>query len=191
MLLAQLGANKHVKKGDDTVENSKAWYDFYDLVLQNLGFIKTENIQFNEFEIKDVHVKMDEVAMDVLQGVMSSNDEVTALKGTLEQFSEKRDSSQAMTIFDNQCRKGSHFDFRLNPCTVSTSGDIVMTIGAFYFTTKDKVDKKFLFFDYSKKDTKIYKGTQHCVFNKEQYGRVRDAVVKKLGVKIRTEIVDI
>ena len=181
--MAQLGADHHIEGGGDPITMGRKWYDFYMLVLENLGFIKKLDIPFTEYKASTTSIAMDAVALDALQQVISSEDELLALKTTLENLRKIADEkgNPMFSVFEGQCKKEDIYSFQIYQCDTSQSGDVVVTLGAFYMHSKQKVERNFFFFNYKKHETKVFKATQQCVFNRRHYAQVREEVIRKLG----------
>ena len=77
------------------------------LVLENLGFIKKLDIPFTEYKTSTASIAMDAVALDALQQVISSEDELLALKTTLECLRKIADEkgNPMFPVFEGQCKK--------------------------------------------------------------------------------------
>ena len=99
---------------------------------------------------------MDAVALDVLQQAISSGDELSALKTTLEtlqKIADKKGNSM-FSMFEGQCKKKDIYIFQIHPCNTIKSGDVV-TLGAFYMHPTEEVGRNFFF--------KIYNTWNKCI----------------------------
>ena len=125
-------------------------------------------------------IAMDTVACDVQQEVLSSEDEFSALKATIEKLRKivEEKGNSMLSMFNVQCKKEEIYSFQIHQCDNSRSGDVVITLGAFYMHSRQDVGRNF-FFKYKKHQTNVFKGTHQCVFNRGHYAQECEQVIHK------------
>ena len=183
-LLAQLAANK----AHDREKATEQWYTKYREVLENIGWI-VQNFSFQRQNDSGTTVRLDKTALSIFAAAASGN-ELAVLTATLEALENQDPDSKAITLFDSSGSSGESGNFQLGTCSMDPTGNVQMTLGAFYFQA-DEHKKRFLFFSWSTKEINIYLGTQNVLLNEAIYATVRQAVIEKLGDAAQTYVANI
>lgn len=125
-LLAQLAANKVADKLDD----SEAWYKKYIEVLENLGFSISE-FQFIDTSNSSFDLRVDKALIELVGAILSQN-EVVALKATMDALKSLEDKDGKVTLFSQTVsdQKGGHF--QVSTGKMNENGNAEVSMGAFY-----------------------------------------------------------
>ncbi|MFI0743079.1 hypothetical protein ACH4PU_34150 [Streptomyces sp. NPDC021100] len=184
-LLAQLAADVKFKRESDT----RDWYDYYKWVLGNI-FWTIQSFSFETFGSGTKTFKMDEVIIKVLESLLTDN-EKALLEATIQSLKALADDDRRVTIFNQESVKSTKGNFQA-AVAKDDKNDVVLRIGAFYFTTNTEVTR-LLWAEFTSSETSLYKGTQEMVLNRASsgYPQVRDQIVKKLGTRAKQFVDDL
>ena len=179
--LAQLAANKKY----DRESKSKEWYQVFETVLENIGFI-VESFAFNEYDSHGSSFTMDKAVISLLSAIATGSS-LQILTAALNSLSKMADSSGQITLFESQSSKGKMGNFQIGACDQSPSGDVSFALGAYYYSTH-KSSHHVLFVKWGHSDVNFYQSSTKVVLNSSIYEQVRDKIIKKLGDKANTNI---
>lgn len=172
-LLAQLAANTAFDRWEDT-EN---WYKKYVEVLENVGWV-IENFNFTKYKTKQKTFTMDKAVLEILRAIATGEQE-EVINETIDALEALDDGDGKLVLFDTNGSNLTKGNFQM--ATAQSDGETVsMALGAFYFSSKQSATR-FLWFEYKKISTTLFKAAQKVVLNEEVYDKVRDAINKKLG----------
>ncbi|CAB4015156.1 Hypothetical predicted protein [Paramuricea clavata] len=184
-LLAQLAASK---KHDRQTESDK-WYKEYTNVLMNVGWV-VQDFTFTEYNSKQESFEISKVVVELLLSLVGDEEPllVDATKKTLEAL--KNSSSDTLKLFGSNSSSGKSGNFQIVPCTVDKSGQVTVAFIASYFNASS-VNYDFLFFTYQDSAIKLKKSTDTFTLNEEVYAQVRQAIVDKLGARVKKFVKDL
>ncbi|XP_068739566.1 uncharacterized protein [Montipora capricornis] len=182
-LLAQLAANKK----HDRLEDSKNWYMFYTNVMATVGW-DIQSFQFDEYDSTSSTVKVSQVTLKLLSSILGGDEEMMeVIKNTIDKLAK---DSQGASLLQSSSSSQNHGNFQVVPCNVDKSNQVnVAFLGCFFRASE--VAKDYFFFDYKKEDIHLFKGTQVFTLDQQIYGKVREAVIEKLGDNANTKIHDL
>ena len=179
-LLAQLAANKkHDREGEPS-----NWYKEYINVLTNVGWVIQKDLPiFLKYDPKEMSFKMSDVVIDLLLSLVEDDDGgplTDSAKKTLDAL--KKSSPDTIKLLASNSSSVHSGNFQILSCTVDPSGKDILFLLAFYFVAS-KVDLNYLFFTYEDSQIKLSKSAGVFALDEEVYGKVRAAIIQKLGVK--------
>ena len=183
-LLAQLAASKKY----DREKQTKEWYQFYVHVLENVGWV-IQSFSFKEYQSGSSTFTMDKAVLQLLAAVASGN-EAAAMVETIKALEKLPGDDNRVVLFNRESSKLDAGNFQIMPCDVDKSGQVIMGLGAFYFSTTKNVTR-FLFWEFDSSSTHMYYGTEKVTLNGQIYGKVRDEIIKKLGDKATSFVHDL
>ena len=184
-LLAQLAASKKY----DRQKNTEKWYQLYVYVLEKIGWV-IQSFSFEEYKSGSATFTMDKAVLQLLAAVASGS-EVAIMKKTIEALEKLPADDGRVEVLDTHSCTSNAGNFQIMPCDVDKSGQVNMVLGAFHFTTKQRVRNRFLFFEFNSASTRMYNGAQTVTLNQKMYGKVRDVVIEKLGDRAKKFILDV
>jgi hypothetical protein len=182
-LLAQLAANKKFNREKEI----KEWYDFYKNVLENVGWT-LGSFSFEEFKTSDITFEMNKEIVAELVTAASALIGASA-ESAIKAVQNLKGDEKAFKIYSSTTHSTTGGNFGVTPCQVR-DGNIVMQFGAYRFTAKN-VDNQFLWHKWTKDSLEFYKGFQRCILNEDVYGKVRKAIIDKLGDNATAFIADL
>jgi hypothetical protein len=173
-LLAQLAANKKF----DREQNTLNWYKFYSSVLEQVGWV-VPSFQFANLSAAGSRFTVDRAAIVLLRAIASPG-EIAVVQASIDALKALQDRDHRVVIFESNSHTDTLGNFQIATCGVSQSDTVVMKIGAFFFSTTERVTRV-LFFSFPRASTKMQQSRETLTLNEDVYGQVRDAVIKKLG----------
>ena len=176
-LLAQLAANKLF----DREKQTRAWYNKYHEVLENIAWV-VGRFDFAEFEASSANFTMDKVVLEII-ATIASGGETEALTTTLNALQSLDPGSKSLTIFDSNGSVGDAGNFQVSTCSEDGRNHVSMSLGTFYFKTTEH-HNRFLFWSWSSNSMQFYTGAVSLTLNDVMYSRYRNAITDKLGKKI-------
>ena len=171
-LLAQLAANEKFPDQKDAVD----WYNFYGEVLSNLGW-NVQEFAFDEYKSHQAF-KLSEVTLELLSALIGDDQQLlTVVKRTLDSFAK---SPEGLTLFKANSASGRYGRFQVLPCTV-TNGQVSL-VSIFTYFEANQVSENYFFSTYNSEDITMNQAAQVLTLDEEVYGKVRQAVIDKLGI---------
>ena len=173
-LLAQLAAdNAH-----DRYKETDEWYKFYVTVLGKVGWVLQE-VKFEQYTSSGETLKASTAILDIIKGLVSG-EELSLVEKVLDSL-QSSDNEPWWVVFDRKSSGPSqNGNFQVAPCNEDSSGQVLMSLGSFYFQAS-ATHERWLWFDYSSSNIKFFKGTQVSTLNEDVYSQVRQQVIDKLG----------
>ena len=121
-LLSEVWADEQC---DRHVEPLK-WYRHYESTMKNCGWFST-SFAFNDHQSSQTNVTMDSVVLDIVKLVAGVNTAaVLPLLGRV--FDKIKKNTDAITLFDNNSKKGSLASCQIMPCVESAGGTAITVI---------------------------------------------------------------
>ncbi len=183
-LFAQLVAD--AKHSRETPE----WYEEYVQVLGMIGYEVEGLFKFKKFDCNSLTFTMDTAVLNVLMG-LATDDEIRLKQAILDAMKAFENEDKCVVLFDGYSKTSStHGGFQIFPCTTDSNNNALLSLGAFYFTSAQN-GNNILFFDYITSSTSLFTAGQKCLLKMDIYDTVRDAILKKLGDKSKTEVANI
>jgi hypothetical protein len=174
MLLAQLAANRRFDKYTDPIGYTK----FYGSVLENVGWVIPQ-FQFRSLRSNQARFTMDSVILRLFKGLLSG-DELETVQAAMAAVKALDEGDRRLRIFSKNAAQGAAGNFQMSSVGVSSDGTLSMKLGAFQFNTSSSVTN-ILWWSYSGNETSMKVMSTTFVLNEKVYGRIRDAVINKLG----------
>ncbi len=172
-LLAQLAASKKYDRFKDT-EN---WYKFYLDVLSNIGWV-AQAFKFEQFTASGATLKMDKAILKILAAIASKN-QIAVVTATLKGLEELAGSDGRIVLLDTQSQNAGNGNFQISSVAES-GGKIAMSLGTFYFNTKQQ-NTRFLWFSFNSSKIRLFQDAEDITLNDEVYGPNRKKIIDKLG----------
>jgi len=173
-LFAQRAANNMYDRDNDT-EN---WYKNYINVLSNIGFT-LQGFNFHKYQAKGGSLVMSEAVLEILAAIATEG-QSAVIQATMDVVRDLDSSDQRIELFYAQSSSYTTGNFQVYPCDQSSSGDVSLALGGFYFHT-DVMRANFLFFSFGASNSYIYDGAQKAVLNSAVYSQLRSSISAKLG----------
>lgn len=171
-LLAALAANYQF----DPFKDTENWYLAYLEVLENLGWDKAP-FNFTELSGGGGSFEVDKVILNLLQSIQGFD--INAATELLKSLNNS-DNDNALKLFDHTGSTSKQGNFQFGQVTQDSSGNVTLSVGAFFLTTKETIDK-ILWFKFSLSDTTFFQATNTLLLDEDVYSQVRKEVIKKLG----------
>ena len=183
-LLAQLAADHAHNRFKETEQ----WYNFYVDVLGKVGWV-IQNVKFEEYNTSGQTFKASTAILDIIKGLVSG-DELAMVQRTLSSL-QSSDNEKWWVVFDKKSSGPSqNGNFQVAPCNEDSSGQVLMSLGSYYFQASVAHDR-WLWFDYSSANIHFFKSTQVSTLNEDTYSQVRKQIIDKLGDNAKQLIGDI
>lgn len=176
MLLAQLAANRRFDKYADPIGYAK----FYGSVLENVGWVIPQ-FQFRSLRSNQARFTMDSVILRLFKGLLSG-DELETVQAAMDAVKALDEGDRRLRIFSQNAAQGAAGNFQMSNVGVSSGGTLSMKLGAFQFNTSSSVTN-ILWWSFSGNETSMKVMSTTFVLNEQVYGRIRDAVLNKLGTR--------
>ncbi|KAI0706874.1 hypothetical protein C8T65DRAFT_220266 [Cerioporus squamosus] len=171
-LLAQLAANKQHNRQNDT----KAWYDYYKYVLENIGW-NVQSFSLAELSDANTYFSVDNLVFELAAAYLTGGE--LALFGTMIESLKQAKNEAATKVFDSSAKDLNKANFQIGIASDS-GGNALFKIGAYTYSAEQNIDKV-LFFTFGTQKIQFAAGNQTMVLNDEVYKQVREEVLLKLG----------
>lgn len=181
-LLAQLAATKQYNRFTQT----KLWYDKYIEVLANVGWV-VPAFAYRDYSPSGDSLVVSDAVLDILAAIATGN-EMAILATSLNALKSDTNDKQ-LVLFDSQSFPENVGTFQIFPVG-EDDGQVVMVLSAMQFNSEKHVNK-FLWFTWTKTTVRLVQSSQKAVLNEDVYGKVRQAVIDKLGGNAEKYIADI
>lgn len=181
---AQRGASGY----HDRFTETRAWYQKYTEILENLGWI-TDQFAFSHFEQAESDFQMDKAALAVITAIATQG-QLGVLLQAVSALSGLAKDDGAISVFDYHASLEGSGNFQLGAVQRTPAGALTMALGAFYFRAADKRER-FLFFKWGAQQINFWTAAQRMTLNTAFFHRYRGDVVKKLGEEAPRYIVDL
>lgn len=182
-LIAQLAANKAHDRFDDVVN----WYKKYVEVLENVGWV-IQAFDFTKYHGSGNTVSMDKVIVQLLEAIASEN-EVAVTKSTLDALNALDDGDGKMVLWDSSSSHLEKGNFQIGVASEENDA-LVFRVAASHFNSEEQ-HTRFLWWGYSSSSIDLFTSSQAMTLNEQAYGKVRQKIADKLGVKIGEYIDDL
>ncbi len=185
-LFAQLVAD--AKHSRETPE----WYKEYVQVLGNIGYEIEGLFKFENFDCKSPTFTMHTVVLNVLKG-LATDDEIRLKQSIFDAMKAVENvGGKHVELFDDYSKTSStHGGFQIFPCTTDSNNNVLLILGAFYFTSAQH-GNNILFFDYNTSSTSLFTAGQKCHLKMHIYDYLRhEVIVTKLGDRAKTDVAHI
>ncbi len=172
----------------DRFTQTRAWYQKYVEVLENLGWT-TEQFAFTSFDQSEGEFRMDQAALKIITAIATQN-QLAVLQQSIAALSSLTEEDGAIRMFDFHASTGDSGNFQLGSVQSSDNGALSMALGAFYFRSTDE-RKRFLFFKWGARQVNFWTAAQRMTLNTDFYARRRKDVIAKLESDASQFIVDL
>ncbi len=183
-LLAQLAADYVYDKFSQPMD----WYKKYANILGTIGW-NIPAFGFDKYTAGGTTVQMDEAVLGILAAIATGN-ELAIVKATMDGLKGLSDDSKQMLIWDSKSNSGNNGNFQIFPVDQLPNNDVVMLIDAMQFNA-DSSHYRFLWWSWESNSITIMRSAQKFVLNEDVYGKVRQAVIDKLGDRAEQMVADI
>ena len=177
-LLAQLAADAVA----DRTKHMDAWYKKYVEVLSHIGWV-IQSFSFQQYKMQGESFTISKASLNILKDVLTA-EEFNLIERTIDSLQDD-DNQHWWHVFRKESSDSSDGNFQICPCQQDSSGQVIMTLGAFYFqASASKSDKNWFWSNYSASQMHFFHSTQTCTLNEDVYGRVRYKIRHMLGKSI-------
>ena len=177
-LLAQLAADHKFNRQEQIEE----WNKFYIEVLQNVGWVM-QSLDFKEYKSASSKFALNDVVLQLL-GTIASKSELVVMESAMKTLKNLPSTDDSVVVFNTESYKNRIGNFQILPCNKDSSGQIVLGVGAFHFTSKIDVTR-FLFWEFDSSAVDLFYGIQSITLNEQIYAKVRDEVAEKVAPKVK------
>lgn len=161
----------------DRFTQTRAWYQTYIEVLENLGWA-IDQFAFSLFDQSEGEFRMDQAALAIITAIATQN-QLIVLQQSVAALSKLAEDDGTIRLFDFHSSMQGSGNFQLGVIQLSASGTLSMALGAFYFRTVDE-RRRFLFFKWGARQVNFWTAAQRMTLNTDFYARCRDEVIAKL-----------
>lgn len=173
-LFAQLAANKAY----DRYKQPMDWYRKYVDVLGLIGWNQPA-FNFDDYHSKGSTVQLDQAVLGILAAIATAQ-EVAIVKATMDGLKALGDESKQMLIWDANSNNGDAGNFQIFPADTTPNGDVVMILDGMQFNASSS-HTRFLWWTWDTTSIQIKRAASKFVLNEDVYGKVRQAIIDKLG----------
>lgn len=161
----------------DRFTKTRAWYQSYVEVLENLGWA-TEQFAFTRFEQSEGEFRMDKAALAIITAIATQN-QLAILQQSIDALGKLADNDGAISMFDFHSSAQGSGNFQLGSVQQSSNGAVSMALGAFYFRSVDE-RRRLLFVKWGSREVNFWTAAQRMTLNTDFYARRRADVIRKL-----------
>lgn len=170
-------AQRAASGAHDRFTQTRAWYETYVEVLENLGWA-TEQFAFSLFDQSEGEFRMDQAALAVITAIATQN-QLAVLQQSVAALAKLAEEDGTIRLFDFHSSMQGNGNFQLGAVQLSDNGALSMALGAFYFRTVDE-RRRFLFFKWGARQVNFWTAAQRMTLNTDFYARRRADVIAKL-----------
>jgi hypothetical protein len=172
----------------DRFNHTRAWYEKYTEVLENLGWA-IDQFAFSHFDQREGEFRMDQAALSIIAAIATQN-QLAVLQQSISALSELAEDDGTIRLFDFHSSQEASGNFQLGAVQRSANGALTVALGAFYFRSVDE-RRRFLFFKWGEQQVNFWTAAQRMTLNTAFYARRRDAVIAKLEADADAFIADL
>lgn len=188
-LLAQLAASAKFPRDPDTFQyNVAGWYNCYTDTLQKVGW-NIQGLSFSQHGVSGSMFQVNEVVIRLLAGMVTHSAGLIVQSALEALNAAKAKESRALTLWKSHTDTDANGSFQVACCS-EHEGCAAMALGAFYMTSRNKI-QHVLWCDYSSSDTNVQCASTQVVLNNDVYSAVRNAVSQKLGTAAASFVADL
>lgn len=181
-------AQRAASGAHDRFTQTRAWYQTYVEVLENLGWA-TEQFAFSLFDQRQGEFRMDQAALAIITAIATQN-QLAVLQQSVAALAKLAEDDGTIRLFDFHSSMQGSGNFQLGAVQRSDNGALSMALGAFYFRTVDE-RRRFLFFKWGARQVNFWTAAQRMTLNTDFYARRRADVIAKLDVDASKFISDL
>ena len=183
-LLAQLAAD-HKFNRQEQIDD---WNKFYIDVLQHVGWV-IQSLDFKEYKSPSSKFALNDVVLQLL-ATIANKSELVVMESAMKTLKNLPSSDGRVVVFNTESYKNRIGNFQILPCDKDSSGQIVLGVGAFHFTSKVDVTR-FLFWEFDSSAVDLFYGIQSITLDEQIYAKVRDEVAEKVAPKVKQFVHDL
>lgn len=171
-------AQRAASAAADRFTQTRAWYEKYVEVLENLGW-STEQFSFSRYDQAEGEFRMDKAALAIITAIATQN-QLAVLQEAVNVMGQLADDDGAITLFDFHASLQASGNFQLGSVQRTPGGALSMALGAFYFRAADD-RKRFLFFKWGAQQVHFWTAAQRMTLNTAFYAQRRERVKERLA----------
>jgi hypothetical protein len=171
-LLAYLGASAQFDKDAHPID----WYKNYIDTLSAIGW-DTQALRFSDYDTRGATLTINQVVLDALSAI-ATNDEIAVVTAMLDGLRTLPSSGRTMQIWESQSHTDHAANFQLSAAS-EISGKLAMRLGAFHFSTMQKIDTIF-WTQYSNSTMTLQKAAGTITLDTGPYSQVRSQIASRL-----------
>ena len=181
-LLAQLAANKKY----DRFSSPNDWYKFYDKVMAEIGW------RVQSFQPFSEHLTFPDTSefCDVVVAILSKVLEEKSVMLAKDTFDRLAKSLDGLTLFNSNSSSLKNGNFQIVVITLDKNNQINAFFLGSYFKSSENV-RNYFFEDINKNDVHLFKSAQVITLDEDVYAPVREEVKKKLGQRVKGNVINI
>ncbi|WP_160105163.1 hypothetical protein [Pseudomonas izuensis] len=153
------------------------WYKEYVTGLSNIGWaFQAKNLQ--ETTIKRVGLTMDQVALEVVAGLLSPSAATTLSKVSKLAVDAVQKNPKAIGIFNRESKLGTQAKFDIAPVWTDNHGQANMVLNCISLDAREST-RGILFWKSTKQSTTIKTGAVHMYLSSRTFSGIRDKLISK------------
>ncbi len=173
MLFAQFAANGICRPKDDIIK----WYDKYQEVLQNIGWIMP-GINFTVYDFEGDTFEVEKAVLHALLSLVPPLTVKNVVVAALTAMKTLADKDRRIKLFEYVSHSNKAASFQVANC-LEAGGEIETSLVCMHFTTNQEITR-LIGFGCGKSDAKLEYNAQKAKLNLSQYSLIRDKVKKRL-----------
>jgi hypothetical protein len=172
-LIMQNAADQRYPKDDQLFE----WYKYYVDGLGKLGWV-IQNKNLQEVTIKKIGLTMDQVALEIVAGLIGPNPAATLANVAKKAIEEVKKTPQAIQVFDKNSKLGTQAKFDIAPVWVDNSGMPNMILNCISLDARES-SRGILFWKSTRQSTTIKSGAVRTYLDSKVFSRLSDMLYDK------------
>lgn len=184
-LVMQNAADKLFPKEDQLFE----WYKCYVDGLSKLGWV-TQNKNMQEVRITKIGLTMDQVALEIVAGLIGPNPAATLANVAKKAIEEVKKNPEAIQIFDKNKKLGAQAKFDIAPVWVDNRGQANMILNCISLDARESTHG-ILFWKSTRQSTIIKSGAVRTYLDNKTFSGLRETLYKKYLKHAEKFIIDL
>lgn len=165
------------------------WYRYYVDGLSKLGWV-TQNRNIQETTIRKVGLTMDQVALEVVTGLIGSNAAQILSNVAKKAVEVVQNNPGAITIFEKNNKLGAQAKFDIAPVWIDNSGQPNMILNCISLDASEST-RGILFWKSTRQSTTIKTGAVRTYLSNKIFSGLRDDLYKKFSASGKKYIIDL
>ena len=162
----------------DRMKQEEAWYHKYVEVLSHIGWV-IQSCNFEEYTMKGESFAIDKAFLKIVKDLLTA-EEYDLIERTIESLQDEGNQPWWHAFSKNSSGPSENGNFQVCPCQQDSSGQVIMTLGSFYFQASE-TNEKWFWFSHNTSNMHFFYSTQTCTLDGDVYGQVRQIIKEKLG----------
>ena len=177
-LLAQLAADGVA----DRTKQTEAWYRKYVEVLSHIGWV-IQSFNFQRYTMRGESFAINKALLNIVKDLLTA-EEFDLIERTMDSLQDDGNQPWWHVFSKESSGPSENGNFQVCPCQQDSSGQVIMTLGSFYFQASE-TNERWFWFNYNASKMHFFRGTQTCTLDGDVYGQVRQTIKDMLGDQAR------